>query len=280
MNRSLPWRLISLSAADGATNMAFDEAILEAHLHGDVPPTLRLYRFSPPAVSIGRTQSVPPGLMEAARRRSLELVRRPTGGRAVLHCQELTYSFVGKTRQHGIDGGFLSDSIALAYKEICAGLQEALAILGVALSLGEANKPYRQLHDCFLATTGSDLHWNGRKMVGSAQLRRKQGVLQHGSILLDQEQSLMPSLLGESPGNGDNLERHANLFEAIGRAVGDDELCEAMRGGFERAFGVRLVEGGLTDSERQSAEALRHQYVIAGEYCYSETTSSTMPDGP
>jgi lipoate-protein ligase A len=230
------WRLLPYEVFDGATNMAIDEAILEEHLAGRVPPTLRFYGFNPPAMTIGYSQRLAEGTEERAKEAGIEIVRRPTGGRAVLHVGELTYSFVGSDTT---GGGILEASIAGAYKQICRGLQLGLLRLGVPTELGKTNVPYRNLQDCFHATTGSDLHYQGKKIAGSAQLRRRHGVLQHGSILLEQEQDLLPRLLGAGPpaSAAENSDRHANVFEICGsRSM--EELQDCLRQGFEEAFGI------------------------------------------
>lgn len=254
-------RYITLSAADAATNMAIDEAILESHLAGTSPATLRLYQFQPPAVTIGANQQVPASLKERLAGRGFGLARRPTGGRAVLHHNDLTYSFVGTSRNKagGSRQGFLEASIAAAYRQICQGLILGLALVGVKVDLGAPDVPYRQHEDCFLATTGSDLQHAGKKIAGSAQLRRREGVLQHGSILLDQDQGEMKSLLALS---GEPAVRHANLFAAAGRAVPLDELCQAIAHGFARAFAAEIFPGDLTASEIEHAIALCQRYRV------------------
>jgi len=273
MTERSPWRFIPFAFADAATNMAVDEAILEAHQQGLVPPTLRLYGFDPPAVSIGHSQSMPDGLVQRAKAQGLAVVRRPTGGRAVLHLKDLTYSFVGSSvgsQSNPNNGacapGFLSKSVAGAYKQICQGLENALSRLGVNVELGAAQAPYRHLHDCFLATTGSDLHFRGMKMVGSAQLRRRSAVLQHGSILLNQDQAMMTALLGQGTNKEGRVNaepgasRHANLFQALGKRLAMSELEEAIEAGFASAFAVQFRSAELTDIEMKLVKRLRAKY--------------------
>lgn len=239
------WRVLKYREYTPAENMAIDEAILEAHLHGLVPPTLRFYGWAPGAVSFGYNQTLPDETVERIKAAGLDVVRRPTGGRAVLHLNELTYSFVGRSSSPASPEGFLSPSITQAYKQICNGIQIGLEQLGVEVAMGQAQAAYRQHHDCFLATTGADLHHGGKKLVGSAQLRRKQAVLQHGSVLLNQPQDMMPQLLGvESSG----IARHANLFEII-EPCPVEKIQAAIISGFVEAFGVAFEEGQLTAAE-------------------------------
>ena len=312
----MAWRILSYEARTAVDNMAIDEAILEAHLRGLVPPTLRLYSFAPQAVSLGYSQQLPDETMSAIGSCGFDLVRRPTGGRAVLHANELTYSFVGTSvsekdprkkqpnqsndlkvcrkrfrqfvgahcvrpssgnvlalravlSERGGDsssrftsGGFLSTSVSVAYKQICQGLVEAFSDLGVPLEFGSAKSEYRSLHDCFLATTGADLQYRGKKMIGSAQLRRRGAVLQHGSILLDQDQNLMSSLIDQESGSKrGNFMHHANLYEVVGTSVSTFDLQQAIKKGFERAFGQKFEESALIDEELSLVEELRLKYL-------------------
>lgn len=264
------WRLIPYSLHDAADNMAIDEAILDAHLAGQSPPTLRLYGWKPPAVSIGYGQKLSAPVEERIRSHGFDIVRRATGGRAVLHSHELTYSFVGSaTGGDSVDNAFLSESVVKAYKQICEGLIQAFNEIGLALSLGASSAEYRNAHDCFLATTSADLHYQGKKMIGSAQLRRRSAVLQHGSILLDQPQDLMRTLLRPSAdssvpqkiGNDELAEqRHANLYDVLGERVSIDHLQDAMKTGFEKAFQRVLVTSELNDEERKLVAEHRIRY--------------------
>ena len=243
--------------------MAIDEAILESHIAGETPTTLRLYSFDPPTLSLGYAQKLPETVSDYAVTQGLDIVRRPTGGRAVLHLSEMTYSFAGSTQ-----GGLLSASVNEAYKQICQGLIAALKILGVELEMGSANKPYKQLHDCFLATTGGDLHYKGRKMIGSAQLRRREGVLQHGSLLLNQDKDLAPRVLSAGhtiSGAADNAGRHANLVEVIAREPSFEELQDAFKRGFEEAFEIAFQISPLTPAEITMANKLVSSYRVLQE---------------
>jgi len=264
------WRLLTYSIHEPAANMAIDEAILDAHLEGKVPPTLRLYGWEPPAVSIGYGQKLSTQLAERIRNRGFDIVRRQTGGRAVLHANELTYSFVGSSTSadglnsgQNIEQGVLSSSILSAYKQICQGLILSFRRLGVELELGSSLTPYKDNHDCFLATTSADLHFQGKKLVGSAQLRRRHAVLQHGSILLNQPQDLMRSLLtgsesSSSVDEGDDAPaRHANLFEILAEDVPISRLQDCLRCGFEEAF---QTEFSLADALSPFEAALAEQY--------------------
>ena len=229
------WLLIPYAEHDGATNMALDEEMLAARIAGEIPPALRLYGFVPPCVTIGLSQKMEPSIQERIRGEGIDVVRRPTGGRAVLHLNDLTYSFVGTDTTCG---GRFSTSVTESYKQISQGLVAAFAELGVPTAIGPTGVAYRHLQDCFMATTGSDLHHNGTKLIGSAQVRRRGSILQHGSVPLNQDPAFMPRLLGEPA--KDEAPRHLNLFDLIGREAGIEELQSAFKLGFEKNFGVEL----------------------------------------
>lgn len=247
------WRFIRYSNHDGATNMATDEAILEARIAKQAPPTLRLYGFAPPAVTIGLSQKMTTEVMESIQRSGFDVIRRPTGGRAVLHLDDLTYSFVGTDVT---DEGFLSAGINESYKQISAGLTNAFWNLGVSAEMGVSGTPYKHLQDCFMATTGCDLQHGGTKLIGSAQTRRRGSVLQHGSVPLKQDPGLMSRLLGEPQQDS----RHVNLFDIAGRELSFDELEAAFRKGFEDLFGIQLADGELTEFEQTIVSERKSNY--------------------
>lgn len=244
--------------------MAADEAILDAHLEGEVPPTLRLYGWKPAAISIGYSQKISDDEIRSITSHGLAVVRRATGGRAVLHLGDLTYSFVGSTLADGSaphNQPLLSTSVSGAYKEICQGLIFALEQFGIGVTLGSSKSDYRANYDCFRATTNADLQYDGKKMIGSAQLRRKNALLQHGSILLNQEQSMMSRVYGaETEKHGD---RHANLFQVLNREVTMSELENAMRIGFTKAFNIEFEYGGLNSLEEEIVDRCVSKYQIS-----------------
>jgi lipoate-protein ligase A len=237
------WRLIPYAEFDGSTNMSIDEAILEERINGAAPPTLRLYGFSPPCVTIGLSQKMDDAVAARIQAAGVDVVRRPTGGRAVLHLDDLTYSFVGTDTTCG---GRFSTSITESYKQISQGLVAAFAELGAPSELGATGVAYRHLQDCFMATTGSDLHHNGTKLIGSAQVRRRGSILQHGSVPLLQDPEMMPRLLGE-PTSPDSP-RHLNLFDLIGRRLTFAELQDAFQAGFQKTFDVDFEVVALNTS--------------------------------
>ena len=289
-------RWLPYEEKNAAWNMAVDEAILEAHLQGLVPPTLRFYGWAPPAVSLGYAQKLGKEVIDQIRANGFEVVRRPTGGRAVLHEGDLTYSFIGSSIgsatnrpdsdqdaheayqpesqslqvSSGSKATLLAKSVSASYLEICNGLLAGLDILGVHAEIGRSRNPYARYEDCFQTTTNADLQVDGLKVVGSAQLRRKHAVLQHGSILLHQEQALLPDLLalrdepgiiGSDTASGDkeNLSRHRNLFDLIGeRSI--SEIEAAFLKGFSTTMGATFERGRLTAFEQELSIKLTTKY--------------------
>ncbi len=255
------WRLVLSGAADGARNMAVDEAIFRARAEGLAPPTLRLYRWHPPAVSLGRFQALDERIdTQAICRRGYGLVRRPTGGRAILHADELTYSVV--VHEADIAGG---DVLMASYREISRGIEAGLAYLGVEAALGTEGAGPREKAlptICFAKAARCDLVAGGRKIVGSAQTRSRGVILQHGSIPLTLDLNDLLAVL-PGPANQSLAERRRKVGQAavgvaelVGRPVGFDELAGAVRLGFARALDVVLKAGDLLPEEEAWADSL------------------------
>jgi lipoate-protein ligase A len=291
------FRWLPYCEGEAAWNMAIDEAILEAHLQRRSPTTLRFYGWAPPAVSLGYAQRIDERVIADIISRGFRVVRRPTGGRAVLHQGDLTYSFVGssspsvggqsngahatdaESKCHpnaahsignhstsgqltGSDVALLPPSVSESYLQICEGLIQGLKRLGLDAEIGRGKGGYNRFQDCFQSTTSADLQVNGLKIVGSAQLRRKHAVLQHGSILLNQDQLLMPQLLSLAT-SAPTSPRHCNVFDMIG-TLPIEKIEQALLEGFYHANGQRFEKGTLTDFEIELAKSLLPKYAIAG----------------
>ncbi|GCL36426.1 biotin/lipoate A/B protein ligase [Sphaerospermopsis reniformis] len=189
------WRLIPYFAAAGKIQMAVDRWLLEQHESGKHPSTLRFYTWSPPAISLGYHQKKYPEFWENLTTNltgdgdKLDLVRRPSGGRAVLHQGDLTYAVITSE----IPGSRLQ-----AYTKICEFLIAGWRSLGVELSYGQAVRGYIHNPNCFATATGADLILaDGSKLIGSAQLRRGKTILQHGSIILHPDADLFKQVFGK-----------------------------------------------------------------------------------
>ncbi|MEG3850031.1 biotin/lipoate A/B protein ligase family protein [Microcoleus sp. herbarium19] len=185
------WRLIPLLSASGSLQMAIDQWLLEQHLAGKIGPTLRFYTWEPAAISLGYHQRRWPEFWQQLSFGGfpVELVRRPSGGRAVLHQGDLTYAVVAS--------GFAGSRIQ-AYQNICEFLIEGWRKIGLDLHYGEAGRNYIHNPNCFGTATGADLVTSdGCKLIGSAQLRRGDAILQHGSMRLQPNCDLFHQVFGE-----------------------------------------------------------------------------------
>jgi lipoate-protein ligase A len=233
--------------------MAVDEAILEAYERAapKPAPTLRLYGWRPAALSLGRSQRAD-GAHDARvlAAEGIGLVRRPTGGVAVLHEFERTYAVVG-----ALGAPPFSSGVIATYRAIAEALRRGLMRLGVAAIPVEPRRaaPRDTGAACFLRVGAWEIVADGRKLVGSAQARRRGAILQHGSIPLRLDPSRLAAVLGV-PVDGS---RFTDLERAKGGAVDPAALDRACVDGFEETFDVRLLEGSLTESEALRAAELR-----------------------
>ncbi|MCR4397415.1 MAG: lipoate--protein ligase family protein [Firmicutes bacterium] len=254
------WRLIIDGGARGAWNMAVDEAILLSHARGDTPPTLRLYEWRPPAVSVGYFQDMAGQIdLEACVRLGVEWVRRPTGGRAVLHEDEVTYSVTASER-------ILGGSVLETYLELSKGLVEGLRLLGAQAEVapGGPSGDARSAA-CFDAPSWYEIVCGGRKVVGSAQTRHSGVMLQHGSIPLRFDVSRAVAVLQVGSDRARQRlaaslgRKAAGLEEVLGRRVGALEVKRALAEGYSRALGWSFEIGGLTPAEREEAARLEKE---------------------
>jgi lipoate-protein ligase A len=239
--------------------MAVDEALLRSCANGVSGPLLRLYGWAPPALSLGAHQKV----VEAAdpewlRERGYDLVRRPTGGRAVLHAGEVTYA-VAAPLEGEAAGPFAGQGIQEVYRLVAGGLHAGLRRLGIEAELvrGSARRDReaeRRPDPCFTTPSRYELIWRGRKIAGSAQRRLPAAFLQHGSLPIDADEEEVTRATGrrELPEGW-----MVGLAEAAGRSVEPDEVARALREGFEEAFETDLEEEGLTAEESREAIRLR-----------------------
>ncbi|MBC7249342.1 MAG: lipoate--protein ligase family protein [Anaerolineae bacterium] len=260
------WRLLNTGVADGATNMAVDEAILEGVAAGQSPPTLRFYAWQPPCLSLGYAQVVRDEVdLEACRARGIDLVRRPTGGRAILHTDELTYSVVVPQDDPRVSGGVVE-----SYRRLCQGLLAGLRMLGLDV-VQAGRKPPRPKNlsaACFDAPSDYEIIVGGRKIVGSAQARRRGVVLQHGALPLIGDVTRIVDVLNLPEDEREKFRaalraRATTLEAALGRALPFDEVARALAQGFAQGLNLELVPGELSPRELARAEALRAEKYAA-----------------
>jgi lipoyl(octanoyl) transferase len=213
------WRLILDPPLTGKENMEKDLEIMEEVATGECPPTLRLYRWFPAAVSLGYFQDETEVVdLAACRESGIDVVRRPTGGRAVLHQHELTYSIIVPEAHPFINKGGVMD----AYRGISRGIVTAFNLLGIVASVTpeETFRTGLAPGSCFDAPSAYEIQVNGKKVVGSAQLRRDGIVLQHGAILFKLPLDLYRKALKKDY----RLNRSGKEFELGEKAAGLHDL--------------------------------------------------------
>ncbi len=270
--QSLPkgtWRLIVDGAAPGSWNMAVDEAIARMAGEGRVPPTLRFYAWAPPCISLGRHQPLADVDVERARAAGVDIVRRPTGGRAILHAEEITYSVAGPADEPRLKGRVLD-----CYLRLSEALTRGLELLGVHVYKADASA--RAGPDagpaCFEVPSAYEiLTADGRKIVGSAQVRRRGWVLQHGAIPLRGDVSRLVDFLALSPAERARQKtalaaRAVSVEGALGRPVSFAEAVEALARGFAQTLHVEFVPGELTPEEVDLARELEREIYADPEW--------------
>jgi lipoate-protein ligase A len=233
--------------------MAIDEAIFRVHQQKDSPPTLRLYSWSPPSISLGYFQETRNEIdVFACSRYHIDIVRRPTGGKAVLHENDLTYAVIAK-EHHPL---FTPDILG-TYRIISGCIADALSELGIHAEMsaeGRTSGKDALQAVCFSSPSHYELLVNRRKICGSAQVRSRGVFLQHGSILLDFDPVKTCALL--VPRDGDHerqieklRESVTSVYEHTGAEISMAKICHVLQRSFEKKLGIELVEGGLTAEE-------------------------------
>lgn len=260
------WRLIRSGHVSAAYNMAIDEAMMHQVVAGG-QPTLRLYGWEPAAVSVGYFQDVSKEVDEqACASLGIDVVRRLTGGRAILHDVEVTYSLVIPE-----DHPLVPRGITESYRIISEGLVRGLEILGLDARMTTPSRYGRRRQNeretisspaCFDAPSWYEITIDGKKVVGSAQVRKCGALLQHGSIPLELDAEKLFTVL-HFP-NETMRERAKRVFLANATSVRDAlrapvsflELSDALLAGLEETLPIRFVEGELTEEELKTAEHL------------------------
>lgn len=264
------WRWIESEAADGATNMAIDQALLQ-NTDTVIQPIMRVYGWSPYCISLGYHQSEDDIDFNLCRERQIDVVRRPTGGRAVLHAEEVTYAVIVPQC-----ASIFQQSITAVYNLISRGLLTGINKLGVPASFEKRSIDLRDHYkkeasiSCFSASARHEIVVGGRKLVGSAQRHLPGKILQHGSILLGAAHLTLPELIKK----GDNqtkqkmktelMEKTISLSQCLGRKVSCKEVIESIKKGMEETLSIRFVSRDLTVQERECSERLKERFSI---YC-------------
>lgn len=253
------WRLLITPPARGAWNMALDESILEHIGRGASLPTLRLYAWDPACLSLGHAQPYADVDITRLHERGWEVVRRLTGGRAILHTDEITYSVIAPNDEPRVAGTVLESYNRLAQALLLAVQQLELP---VEMKEGKPNETAAPNPVCFEVPSTYEITVGGKKLIGSAQARKKEGVLQHGSLpLVGDLTRICQALVFENEAAREQaskrlLSRAATVESALGRAVSWETAAQSFIQAFEAQLGLTLERGELSPSEAQRTEEL------------------------
>ncbi|REB10046.1 lipoate--protein ligase family protein [Sporosarcina sp. BI001-red] len=270
------WNYIQSGKCLPSFNMALDEALLDWHSKGEIGPVLRFYEWEPATLSIGYFQSVSKEIdMEAVQQYGLGFVRRPTGGRGVLHEQELTYSVIVSE-----DYPDMPETVTEAYRVISGGLLEGFRNLGLEASF---SVPSEQVAEqlkrpksgvCFDTSSWYELVVEGKKVAGSAQTRQKGVILQHGAILLSLDVDKLVSLFKfESEEIREQVrkglpEKAVAIDRLSDRDITVAECSLAFSNGFEKALGIELIPYVLTTEQLKVVEEIENRKYANDEWTY------------
>ncbi|WFD09462.1 lipoate--protein ligase family protein [Tepidibacter hydrothermalis] len=258
------WRVIRNTTYDGFMNMAIDEAIMKSYKEKKVDPTIRFYTWKPACVSIGYFQKMEEEIdIDTCKRLGIDFVRRTTGGRAVLHDDELTYSIVIDENNPLMNGGIMQ-----TYRYISEGLANGLEMSGVKIDpLTRAHKDIKSDKSsvCFNSKSHYEISINNKKVVGSAQTRKEGIILQHGSIVLDFDVDKLISTIKIDESKKEKLKRitlkkASGIENELGIKIDIDILEENIIKALEKHFNIEIYEDELSDYEMKLATQLYEKY--------------------
>jgi lipoate-protein ligase A len=262
------WRLIKNDEQPGPLNMALDESILEAVSAGASIPTLRLYGWSPPCISLGYAQPYADIEISRAESRGWTIVRRPTGGRAILHTDELTYAVIAPIDHPDLAGGVIP-----SYQRLSKALMRGLKYIGLSVNVAPEVKLSEQERSnpvCFEVPSSYEIEVAGRKLLGSAQVRRLKGVLQHGTLPLRGDITRICDALwfvdeeSRQQAKERVQSRAASVGELLNSEVSWERAANALIRGFEDVLGWEFEEIGPSKVELdRAAELEKRRYANA-----------------
>lgn len=242
------WRLLDTGALPAVLNMGIDLALLELHACGVSPPTLRFYQWDPPAVSLGYFQRRHSIDLTACREMGLDVVKRPTGGHAVLHEHDLTYSVIAGPAEG------IPVNLKEAYKLIGEGLVNGFRLLGLETVRAEDHISVPESDICFMRFAVGDILSNGKKFVGSALTLKGSSMLQHGSIVLDPQRERWANILDLKGRSPEELNHHleswsTSLEEILGRRMSLNEVKTALSSSLAITLNAEFQPGELSIAE-------------------------------
>jgi lipoate-protein ligase A len=283
--QSSTWRYLDTGFLSGYENMAIDEAVFKSCQQGKSLPTIRLYGWTPPAVSLGYFQKAEKSVnLEACKRRGVDVVRRLSGGRAVLHDRELTYSLIcpEKTPPFG-------NTILETYKTISMCLISALKNLNLDVkwvTSRDKHTAFNDLHEktasCFSSPSWYEITVEGKKICGSAQKRGDGVWLQHGAILIEHDVEMLADVLSSGKSKHDFLDEIRSTTTSINhhlsKKIDFSTLKAIVLKSFEENLGICLKVGNLTDYEYQLKDQLLKEKYQNSEWNLQR--NATLKDHP
>lgn len=255
------FRCIDTNTNDAYFNMAVDECILDEVSQGRSNPVLRFYGWSPPGISLGYFQKVRKSVdVNFCKENNISIVRRLTGGRTVLHADELTYSII-IPESHCLANGSVTNS----YKNISVGILEGLKKIGIPAEISSGTSKESNSSACFEATSKYEIVINGKKIVGSAQTRKKGCLLQHGSIVISLDLEFFSKMLclTDSQRNlflSSFREKASDIKTETGKVVKRNVLIEGIKYGFVNFVNIDLQNDRLSKEEIKKVETLYDKY--------------------
>lgn len=254
------WGLLHTGHQDAATNMALDELLIKWHSEGEIPPVLRFYGWSKPTLSVGNFQKVEKTInFPAIKEKDCQFVRRLTGGSAVLHDDELTYSIVVSE-----DKPYISSSIRAAYYTLSKGIMAGFNILKIPVDYSLPEEQFTDLFTavCFEKPSDYEMLVDGKKISGHAQTRKQGVLMQHGSLPFSMNDQLLFDLFNFSSDRARDRQRKSfadkaiTMNEASGRIITYDMAAQAFEQGFKQALNLTLKPMELTKEQWEEVEKL------------------------
>lgn len=273
------WYFINSGPCRPSYNMALDEALLDWHSTGDIPPIIRFYEWNPATLSIGYFQQAAKDInLEEVREQGLGFVRRPTGGRAVLHDQELTYSIIVSENYPN-----MPQTVTEAYRVLSEGLLVGFQNLGLdayfsvpdTIEKKDALKKPKSAV-CFDAPSWYELVVEGKKVAGSAQTRQKGVILQHGAILLDLDEEKLLSVFNFASSEAKEKmrvklpEKAVAMNRLVDKPFSVEQCILAFHAGFAQALDIDLVAYELTSEQQQDVEQLEQTKYLTDAWNYKK----------
>ncbi|MCI0493937.1 lipoate--protein ligase family protein, partial [candidate division KSB1 bacterium] len=261
------WRFLNTGSQNGFHNMAIDEVLATQSVPHDKRSILRIYQWEPYAISLGYNQNPDDLDLEKCKRDNIDVVRRPTGGRAVLHAEEITYSVVIPK-----ESDFFSPDILTTYNRISEGILAGLNLFGVKAELvqrlpgDEKSSSYKNKIPCFSGAAKYEIVYQNRKLVGSAQRRYETAILQHGSILVGTFHLRLANYVAAmKPAQVKKFqqaleEKTISISQILTGKIHYDKLIRAIKNGFQECCNIDFLEGQLTPHELAEAKKLVKKY--------------------